>query len=221
MNQKLFSLALILLVSGGLFTLQGCQKVEVKRPVACTEEAKVCPDGSAVGRTGPDCSFAPCPQVESPKPCTLEAKLCPDGSSVGRTGADCSFAPCPLVKPPVVPSEPPSDPVKEPTPSDGTSVKTTPYGKPVSMRVNDSVVFPDGMTLKLKEINDSRCPAGVQCIWQGELSPLFIATQNGASDEVRLGTVRGSTLSLKGRNYTLVGANGTGATVRVDLVAIP
>lgn len=30
---------------------------------ACTEEAKICPDGSAVGRTGPDCEFAPCPQL--------------------------------------------------------------------------------------------------------------------------------------------------------------
>lgn len=28
---------------------------------ACTEEAKICPDGTAVGRTGPDCEFAPCP----------------------------------------------------------------------------------------------------------------------------------------------------------------
>ena len=28
---------------------------------ACTQEAKVCPDGSAVGRTGPNCEFAPCP----------------------------------------------------------------------------------------------------------------------------------------------------------------
>jgi len=29
--------------------------------VACTMEAKMCPDGSAVGRTGPNCEFAPCP----------------------------------------------------------------------------------------------------------------------------------------------------------------
>jgi hypothetical protein len=28
---------------------------------ACTEEAKICPDGSAVGRTGPNCEFAACP----------------------------------------------------------------------------------------------------------------------------------------------------------------
>lgn len=29
---------------------------------ACTQEAKLCPDGSSVGRTGPNCEFAPCPQ---------------------------------------------------------------------------------------------------------------------------------------------------------------
>jgi len=31
------------------------------KPVACTKEAKLCPDGSAVGRTGPNCEFAQCP----------------------------------------------------------------------------------------------------------------------------------------------------------------
>ena len=31
------------------------------KPVACTQEVKVCPDGSAVGRTGPNCEFSPCP----------------------------------------------------------------------------------------------------------------------------------------------------------------
>lgn len=29
--------------------------------VFCTMDAKVCSDGSSVGRTGPDCEFAPCP----------------------------------------------------------------------------------------------------------------------------------------------------------------
>ena len=28
---------------------------------ACTQEARICPDGSAVGRTGPNCEFASCP----------------------------------------------------------------------------------------------------------------------------------------------------------------
>ncbi len=29
--------------------------------VACTMEAKICPDGSAVGRQGPNCEFSKCP----------------------------------------------------------------------------------------------------------------------------------------------------------------
>lgn len=80
-----------------------------KTPViqACTEEAKVCPDGSAVGRTQPNCEFAPCPVADtppistgaevppSPQACTMEAKLCADGSAVGRSGPNCEFAPCP------------------------------------------------------------------------------------------------------------------------------
>lgn len=29
--------------------------------IACTMDARACPDGSYVGRTGPNCEFAPCP----------------------------------------------------------------------------------------------------------------------------------------------------------------
>ena len=32
---------------------------------ACTMEAKMCPDGSFVGRTDPNCEFAPCPTVSN------------------------------------------------------------------------------------------------------------------------------------------------------------
>ena len=38
----------------------------VEEPVACTMDAKVCPDGSSVGRVAPDCEFAACPEVEEP-----------------------------------------------------------------------------------------------------------------------------------------------------------
>ncbi|HLP43786.1 MAG TPA: hypothetical protein VK145_00735 [Candidatus Nanoarchaeia archaeon] len=40
---------------GHLFTSNSSE------PVACTLDAKICPDGSAVGRTGPNCEFAMCP----------------------------------------------------------------------------------------------------------------------------------------------------------------
>lgn len=33
--------------------------------VACTQEAKLCPNGSYVGRTGPNCEFAACPGINS------------------------------------------------------------------------------------------------------------------------------------------------------------
>ncbi len=36
-------------------------------PVACTMEAKLCPDGSYVGRTGPNCEFAACPATRTVK----------------------------------------------------------------------------------------------------------------------------------------------------------
>lgn len=36
--------------------------------VACTQEAKQCPDGSYVGRTGPKCEFAVCPIARQPEP---------------------------------------------------------------------------------------------------------------------------------------------------------
>jgi hypothetical protein len=46
----------------GLF-LSGCSLGvgDSPSPVACTMEAKICPDGSAVGRSGPNCEFSACP----------------------------------------------------------------------------------------------------------------------------------------------------------------
>lgn len=51
-------------------------------PRACTEEAKICPDGSAVGRQGPNCEFAPCP----PANYTLYGKI--------TIGPLCPVEPC-------------------------------------------------------------------------------------------------------------------------------
>ena len=83
----------------GIFLVSSCSTA----PKACTMDAKVCPDGSAVGRDGGNnCEFFPCPEVSSgqlgmePIGCTEEAKLCPDGSAVGRNADNnCEFDPCP------------------------------------------------------------------------------------------------------------------------------
>lgn len=98
---------LVVLVLAGAMYVQSQRSIDdTPSPddddVACTEEAMQCPDGSYVGRTGPDCEFAPCPTplgIPAPTPidkvvCTEEAMLCPDGSYVGRTGPNCQFV-CP------------------------------------------------------------------------------------------------------------------------------
>jgi len=42
---------------------------------ACTAEAKICPDGTAVGRTGPKCEFAACPDTDKDQiSCTAESR---------------------------------------------------------------------------------------------------------------------------------------------------
>jgi hypothetical protein len=46
------------------------------QPIACTQEAKICPDGSAVGRIPPDCRFAPCPSCTCPEGYILEGDVC-------------------------------------------------------------------------------------------------------------------------------------------------
>lgn len=54
---------------------------EVKEPkiIACTMEARLCPDGSYVGRTGPNCEFADCPAIENSgiKGIALLGPMCP------------------------------------------------------------------------------------------------------------------------------------------------
>ena len=73
--------------------------------VACTMEAKLCPDGSAVGRTGPNCEFAECPgetvdtgngiggsiipHTSGIRGVVLRGPLCP----VVREGEECPDAP--------------------------------------------------------------------------------------------------------------------------------
>ena len=76
------------------------------KPQACTKEARVCPDGTVVGRDGANnCEFSPCPLgsaedqlsiQEANVECARETKMCTDFSYVTRTGPNCEFEPCPV-----------------------------------------------------------------------------------------------------------------------------
>lgn len=65
MSQTTFLVSGIILVtliaSISLFVIQTAQKETV---VACTMDAKICPDGNTVGRVPPTCEFALCPLTE-------------------------------------------------------------------------------------------------------------------------------------------------------------
>lgn len=50
-------------------------KVKTPEQKACTMDAKICPDGSSVGRSGPNCEFSPCP---SPKPTSISVTSSPE-----------------------------------------------------------------------------------------------------------------------------------------------
>ncbi len=49
-----------------LMVIGACTSPEIENEVQCTLEAKICPDGTAVGRIPPNCSFSECPVINAP-----------------------------------------------------------------------------------------------------------------------------------------------------------
>ena len=70
MKQLFAGVVIIFVIGLGSFLYRNTMERPgiVAPEVACTLEAKLCPDGSAVGRSGPSCAFAPCafPNIEIP-----------------------------------------------------------------------------------------------------------------------------------------------------------
>jgi hypothetical protein len=79
MNREfaLFAVAALALATSGCLSGNG--------PVACTADARLCPDGTAVGRVPPDCDFAPCPACS---PGDEIYGQCPDGSEYLKLSCD-------------------------------------------------------------------------------------------------------------------------------------
>lgn len=63
-NKKILIAIFIILIIGGIFFI--CQKTDNSHEnIFCAQDAKLCADGSYVGRTSPDCEFAACPADEA------------------------------------------------------------------------------------------------------------------------------------------------------------
>jgi len=66
MKRTIFIIIFIIAVIIGYFVYQNyfsSEELEELELIACSMDAKLCPDGSYVGRISPDCEFAECPQV--------------------------------------------------------------------------------------------------------------------------------------------------------------
>lgn len=60
MRKTYILISILVVVIAGMAVWLNLSKKSIE-PIACTMEAKLCPDGSSVGRTGPKCEFAECP----------------------------------------------------------------------------------------------------------------------------------------------------------------
>lgn len=77
MKKNLVILIIIAVLATIMYFVSGRFQIQ-NQPIPCTLEAKICPNGSAVGRSGPNCEFAPCPTVDLPRiPEKLPSNKCP------------------------------------------------------------------------------------------------------------------------------------------------
>ncbi|MFH1430633.1 MAG: hypothetical protein ABIG71_03885 [Candidatus Uhrbacteria bacterium] len=65
----------------------------------------------------------------------------------------------------------------------GAGCSSIGYGLRVFTDENQTYSFPDGLTVRLVNITDSRCSRGLECIWEGQIGGNF-ELANGAFAEM-------------------------------------
>ena len=86
------------------------------------------------------------------------------------------------------------------------------------LNIGGHITLPDGLTVTLKKVNDSRCPKGVTCVWAGELAPVLSVTGGyfgTAIQEVIIGTVRNQSDTTGGYTFAIRSATTTSANIVV------
>lgn len=117
------------------------------------------------------------PLLQDPIVCTMEVKICPDGSYVGRSGPGCAFALCPK-----------------------TSVDIPVTGK--SAGIHQTVTIDAVKITPIGSIEDSRCPANVQCIQAGTVR---VSVKLESSSEAQLVTMSiGVPVTFSDKKVTLI-----------------
>ncbi len=147
-------ISLTAIVTASIILLMGVsflylKKKEIASPnnIACTQEAKQCPDGSYVGRTGKNCEFTDCPAI-APKtipPTPQQPPSTPPPTPVPT--------PVPLPKPAPTPTPPPS----------GVSECTSDKDCPSSL-VCHAGTCTEPITAQCSGPDDTSCSPGYRCI---------------------------------------------------------
>lgn len=71
-------------------------------------------------------------------------------------------------------------------------------------------------SITLLRVDNSRCPADVECVWAGELSPIFTVTVDGQKTELKLGTMTAEKGGVSGYHFSLLDAGLDFAKVKVE-----
>jgi hypothetical protein len=97
-----------------------------------------------------------------------------------------------------------------PTPAQAAGRTTTAsFGSSTQLNVDGAVEVGDEVTLTFVEVTeDSRCPTGVQCVWEGNAKVLFNVTSADGTSQITLNTNGGSEYPSR--------ASADGYTVNLD-----
>ena len=150
---------------------------EHPQPVACTDEALLCPDGSAVARQGPSCTFAKCPNMPA---YTGELSkdssgyrlfvLTPDSTMQGVSYAMPLLVASSTAEPLLGQRVTVSGTFMEGNTLQVSSMQPASEGsdaREATLSVGETKLV-HGVQITLESVTgDSRCPAGVQCIQAG------------------------------------------------------
>jgi len=121
-------------------------------PVACTKEARLCPDGTVVGRTGPDCEFQACPSqggCRADGDCT-PGLVCRSGACTEPSGRECGGpgGGCPTGYQCIQDCGPPVAREDDPPPAYrcvADAIANQPRNCPICLASNTMIDTPDGL----------------------------------------------------------------------------
>jgi hypothetical protein len=83
------------------------------------------------------------------------------------------------------------------------AIKSGNFNQATTLKLAETVTFPDNLAVKLLQVNDSRCKTGQTCVWQGELAAVLYASGGKfpTAREINLGTVNNQSAVISGYSF--------------------